>query len=64
MTEIAATRQGQTLILRLNRPEKMNAITRAMYATLASELNEAAGDFSIRAVVITSEGDHFTQRHW
>ena len=60
MTEIAATRQGQTLILRLNRPEKMNAITRAMYATLASELNEAAGDFSIRAVVITSEGDHFT----
>jgi len=44
----------------LNRPEKMNAITRAMYATLASELNEAAGDFSIRAVVITSEGEHFT----
>jgi len=60
MTEISATRQGQALILRLNRPEKMNAITRAMYATLASELNEAAGDFSIRAVVITSEGEHFT----
>jgi len=38
----------------------MNALTRAMYAGLAQGLNDAAGDFSIRAVVITSEGDHFT----
>ncbi len=29
-------------------------------ARLATGLNEAAGDFSIRAVIITSEGDHFT----
>jgi nucleoside-diphosphate-sugar epimerase len=38
----------------------MNALTREMYAGLASALNEAAGDFSVRAVVISSEGDHFT----
>ena len=38
----------------------MNALTRGMYAGLAKGLNDAAGDFSIRAVVITSEGDHFT----
>ena len=38
----------------------MNAITRDMYAGLTSALNEAAGDFGVRAVVITSEGDHFT----
>lgn len=38
----------------------MNAITRDMYAGLTAALNEAAGDFSIRTVVITSEGDHFT----
>jgi enoyl-CoA hydratase/carnithine racemase len=31
-----------------------------MYAGLASALKDAAGDFSIRCVVITSEGDHFT----
>jgi len=60
MTEISRSTQGQTLIVRINRPEKMNAITRDMYAGLASALNEAAGDFSVRCVVITSEGDHFT----
>ena len=38
----------------------MNAITRDMYAGLTSALNEAAGDFGVRAVVITSEGEHFT----
>jgi len=60
MAEISRSTQGQTLIIRINRPEKMNAITRDMYAGLASALNDAAGDFSVRCVVITSEGDHFT----
>jgi enoyl-CoA hydratase/carnithine racemase len=31
-----------------------------MYEGLVRGLNEAAGDFSVRAVVIASEGDHFT----
>ena len=38
----------------------MNALTRAMYAGLAKGLNDAAGDFGIRTVILTSEGDHFT----
>jgi enoyl-CoA hydratase/carnithine racemase len=60
MSEITSTRIGQTQAIRFNRPEKMNAITRDMYAGLTSALNEAAGDFGVRAVVITSEGEHFT----
>ena len=60
MTEITTTRHGQTLEISFNRTDKMNAITRAMYAGLASNLNEAAGDFGVRCVVITSQGDHFT----
>jgi enoyl-CoA hydratase/carnithine racemase len=60
MTEITSTRVGQTQVIRFNRPEKMNAITRDMYAGLTSALNESAGDFGVRAVVITSEGEHFT----
>jgi enoyl-CoA hydratase/carnithine racemase len=60
MAEITTSRQGQTLVISFNRPEKMNAITRAMYADLANNLNEAAGDFGIRCVLLTSEGDHFT----
>lgn len=38
----------------------MNALTRGMYSSLAKALNDAAGDFSTRAVVLTSEGEHFT----
>ncbi len=60
MSEITSTRIGQTQVVRFNRPEKMNAITRDMYAGLTSALNDAAGDFLVRTVVITSEGDHFT----
>ena len=51
---------GAVLRLTLNRPEKKNAITQDMYQTLADKLNQAAGDFAIRAVVIDSNGDSFT----
>jgi enoyl-CoA hydratase/carnithine racemase len=60
MSEITSTLIGQTQVIRFNRPEKMNAITRDMYAGLTTALNEAAGDFAVRAVVMTSEGEHFT----
>ena len=60
MTEIITSRQGDILIISFNRPDKLNAITRSMYAGLSQSLNDAAGDFGIRCVVITSEGDHFT----
>jgi len=60
MSEILATHSGSILTLSLNRPAKMNALTRAMYAGLTKGLNDAAGDFGIRAVILASEGDHFT----
>ena len=60
MSQITSRREGSIQILSFNRPEKMNALTREMYAGLANGLNEAAGDFAVRAVIITSEGDHFT----
>jgi len=60
MSQITSRREGAIQILSFNRPEKMNALTREMYAGLATGLNEAAGDFGVRAVVLTSEGDHFT----
>lgn len=60
MSQITSRREGAIQILSFNRPEKMNALTREMYAGLANGLNEAAGDFAVRAVVLTSEGDHFT----
>ncbi|CAN2205353.1 CaiD Enoyl-CoA hydratase/carnithine racemase [Candidatus Nanopelagicaceae bacterium] len=60
MDQITSRREGSIQILSFNRPEKMNALTREMYAGLANGLNEAAGDFGVRAVILTSEGDHFT----
>jgi enoyl-CoA hydratase/carnithine racemase len=60
MSQITIRREGAIQILSFNRPEKMNALTREMYAGLANGLNEAASDFAVRAVVITCEGDHFT----
>lgn len=60
MSEILATQSGSILTLSFNRPAKMNALTRVMYAELAKGLNDAAADFGIRAVILTSEGDHFT----
>ena len=60
MSEILTTQAGSVLTLSFNRPAKMNALNRSMYAGLAKGLNDAEGDFSIRAVILTSEGDHFT----
>ena len=60
MSEILTTQEGRVLTLSFNRPEKMNALTRSMYSDLSKGLNDAAGDFGIRAVVLTAEGDHFT----
>jgi enoyl-CoA hydratase/carnithine racemase len=60
MSEILSRQEGNILVLSFNRSEKMNALTRSMYAGLAKGLNDAAGDFGIRAVIITSESQHFT----
>jgi enoyl-CoA hydratase/carnithine racemase len=60
MTQITSELVNQVLIIRFNRPEKMNALTKEMYAELARLLNEANGDFAIRAVLLSAEGDHFT----
>jgi enoyl-CoA hydratase/carnithine racemase len=60
MSNILTEQLGSVLHLKLNRPEKKNALTQEMYQTLATKINEAAGDFAIRVVVISSEGDAFT----
>lgn len=51
---------GSTLKLTLNRPEKKNALTNAMYGTLADALQQADHDDRIRCVVLAGHGDSFT----
>jgi enoyl-CoA hydratase/carnithine racemase len=44
------------LILRLNRPDKMNAFTVTMAHELDAAFNRASGDDAVRAVVVTGAG--------
>jgi enoyl-CoA hydratase/carnithine racemase len=53
-------REGDILAITLARPERRNAITVAMYATLADAFESAAGDDSLRLITLGGEGQDFT----
>ncbi|ESQ76816.1 enoyl-CoA hydratase [Asticcacaulis sp. AC402] len=57
--DIVTTQADGVLTLRLNRPAKKNALTRAMYTDLTGALTAASGDDAVRAAVILGEGDDF-----
>ena len=53
MTEhIEIERRGAVQIIRMNRPDKKNAITRDMYAAMAAALTDADDDPQVRAHLI------------
>lgn len=51
---------GPLMSLTMNRPEKKNALTNAMYGALADGLQRAQDDPAIRCILIRGEGDSFT----
>ena len=57
MNEIEVISDGDVVTIRLNRPEKRNAITTAMYAQLADALAKTDG---AAVVVLTGAGGAFT----
>ena len=57
---VEAARDGHVLHVTLNRPEKKNALTRAMYNALADALLGAADDGDIRVVVLSGRDGVFT----
>jgi enoyl-CoA hydratase/carnithine racemase len=58
--QILVEREQGLLSLRLNRADKMNALTRDMYAALADALEAAESDRSVRAVLIAGNAECFT----
>ena len=61
MTEhVVVEKRDGILHARLNRPEKKNAMTEAMYARLAECFREADSDDEVRVLLLSSEGDSFT----
>ncbi|WFC62803.1 enoyl-CoA hydratase [Pseudomonas sp. REST10] len=53
-------RDGGLLTLRMQRPDKKNALTRAMYAGMAEVLDAAERDASVRVVLLTGGETCFT----
>ena len=60
MDHIQTDLQNGVLHLILNRPEKKNALTSAMYTSLVEALARADSDDSIRVIVLRGNGDSFT----
>jgi enoyl-CoA hydratase/carnithine racemase len=56
---VKVDRKGGVLAITLNRPERRNAITVAMYSALADAIEGAAGDSGVRVVTIRGEGQDF-----
>ncbi|MBN8900209.1 MAG: enoyl-CoA hydratase/isomerase family protein, partial [Rhodospirillales bacterium] len=57
---VAVTGQGSTLEIRFDRPEKRNALSRAMYARVVEALEGADTDAAVRVVLLTGTGSYFT----
>src|SRR5260370_40653518 len=58
--DVLCIRHGTVLEARLNRTEKKNALTGAMYDGIVEILEHASSNNSIRAVLLTAEGSTFT----
>ena len=60
MTEhvLVATTDG-VMEIRMNRPDKKNALTQAMYGAMADALEAAAEDPALRCVVLCANGESF-----
>jgi crotonobetainyl-CoA hydratase len=52
-------RQGNVLVIRLNRPEARNAVNGAMSTAVGEALQQAQDDPEVRAVVLTGNGPSF-----
>jgi enoyl-CoA hydratase/carnithine racemase len=57
---IVVSVQDRILQLRLDRPEKKNALTRGMYLGMIEALQQAEADSAVRVVLITGTQDCFT----
>jgi enoyl-CoA hydratase/carnithine racemase len=56
---LTVSRDGHIAVLTIDRPEKRNAMTAAMWAALPGVLAPLAGDPAVRALVVTGAGPGF-----
>lgn len=57
--DIIVEKSGAVTVLKLNYPQKRNALSMALREKLGQALSEALADDQCRAIVLTGVGDHF-----
>ena len=57
--ELLSRREGRVAVVTLNRPERLNALTKPMMRALLAELAECASDDAVGCVVLTGAGRAF-----
>src|ERR1700704_5597496 len=60
MTEVLVTDDGAVRTIRMNRPEKKNALTSVMYDAMAEAIETASGSSAIRCVLIAGAPGAFS----
>lgn len=56
---VLSARHGRVVVLTLNRPDRLNAVSRALYEALEGELVDVHDNPDVRAVVLTGQGRAF-----
>jgi enoyl-CoA hydratase/carnithine racemase len=59
MPDILISNEGPVRKIRMNRPEKKNALTLAMYEAMAAAIEDAGTDASVRCLLIAGTPDIF-----
>src|SRR5689334_3152967 len=59
MTVLLEERHGAVAVLKLNRPETLNALDSKLVAALGAALERATTDQSVRVIVVGGEGGAF-----
>lgn len=59
-THVVVETRDRVRILRIDRPDKKNALADRIYRALAAEIRKADGEDAVRVLVLTGTGDSFT----
>lgn len=60
MDNVVTIAKDRILTIRMNRPEKKNALTRAMYVAMTDAVHQAEQDAGVRVILLTGGDDSFT----
>lgn len=60
MAQVLTERRGHTMVVTLNRPHRLNAMTMTMFALLDEAWHEAAEDDDVRTIILTGAEGNFS----